>query len=60
MSLFIRIVELLIVITVVRTFFRMIVPAKPRSPSAPRRARTTERFDGKECDISDADYDEIK
>lgn len=60
MSLLIRIVELLIVITVVRTFFRMIVPAKPLSPSAPRRARKTERFDGKECDISDADYDEIK
>jgi hypothetical protein len=39
----------------------MVLPAITR-PQPPRQQRPekTERFDGKESDISDADYEEIK
>ena len=59
MSLLVRIAELLILYTVVRSVIRMLLPAKRKdTPTAPKQSPVS-RFDGKECDISDADYEEV-
>jgi hypothetical protein len=57
--LLVRIVEFIVIIAVIRTFIRMVLPANPK-PEVPRpRPKKTTRFDGKEYDISDADYEEV-
>jgi hypothetical protein len=59
-SLLVRIAELLILYTVVRSVIRMLLPAKSKhTPPGPKQSPAP-RFDGKEYDISDADYEEVE
>ena len=60
MMLLVRIVELIILFAVIRTFLRMVLPANTRSKAPRPRTEKSNRFDGKEYDISDADYEEVK
>jgi hypothetical protein len=60
MTLLVRIAELLLLYVGLRTLFRMLVPAEKEVPSSRKSHEPVARFDGKECDISDADYEEVK
>lgn len=59
MSLLVRIAELFVIIVLVRAFLRMVLSGNTKPPSSRHRPEKTERFDGKEYDISDADYEDV-
>ena len=59
MALLIKIVEILLIIAVVRSFLRILTPASGRGKTPERQPKKPDRFDGDRCDISDADYEEI-
>ena len=60
MSLLVKIAELLILYAIVRSVIRMILPAKRKHAPSAGKQPPENRFDGKECDISDADYEEVE
>jgi hypothetical protein len=60
MTLLVRIAELLLLYVGLRALFRIAVPAKRQAAPSEKRHVPSDRFDGKECDISDADYEEVK
>ena len=59
MSLLVRIAEFFIIIVLVRAFLRMIAAGNIKPPPSGHRPEKAERFDGKEHDISDADYEDV-
>ena len=59
MALLVRIVEFIIIIVVIRTFLKMVLPVNHSTKAPPPRSPKVERFNDKECDISDADYEDI-
>ncbi len=59
MTLLVKILELFFFIAVVRTFLRMTIPAALKKGTSRRNPERAVRFDGKDCDISDADYEEV-
>ena len=60
MTLLVRIAELLLLYAIVRSFIRMGLPAGRKKAPSQKTAAPTARFDEKECDISDADYEEVE
>lgn len=60
MSLLVKIAELLLLYAIVRSFIRMWLPVKEKKASRPSKPAPTARFDEKECDISDAEYEEVE
>ena len=60
MTLLVRIAELLFLYVVIRSFIRLVLPAGKASASTEKKSAPAARFDGKECDISDADYEDVE
>ena len=60
MSLLVKIAELLLLYAIVRSVIRMWLPAKRNDHPQTERKTPAARFDEKECDISDADYEEVE
>lgn len=61
MLIIMKILEFVLVIFLVRSFFKLIVSAlKKKYTTAPKAEPKLSRFDSKGRDISDADYTEIK
>ncbi|MBN1758775.1 MAG: hypothetical protein JW863_10675 [Chitinispirillaceae bacterium] len=60
MILLVRIAELVFLYVIARSFIRVLLPAKRNNAPTEKKAASAPRFDGKECDISDADYEEVE
>ena len=59
MALLIKIVEILLIIAVARSFLRLLSPAPGAGKTPERHPKKPDRFNGDRCDISDADYEEL-
>jgi len=60
MKLLIYITELLLVFFFLRTVLRSLLAGKKEKPSKSAPDNRTKRFDESGCDISDADYKEVR
>jgi hypothetical protein len=58
-ALLVRIIELVIIIAVIRSFLRMILPHNSEKPASSGTTPKSERFNTGQADISDADYEDI-
>ena len=59
MALLVKIAELLLIIAAVRFFLRLVPPAGKKNRPSGEPTGPVARFDGKEFDISDADYEDV-
>lgn len=59
MALLVRIIELIIIIAVIRSFLRMVLPDNSSRAASPEAPEKSERFNPGESDVSDAEYEDI-